>query len=330
MKNKINTENFEVFYLDYLEGNLDADLTLALFAFLAQNPKMQVEDLGPELSDTTFILDNSFKNNLKQNQNTIAISASNVDYFLTADKEQQLSEEKTNELNLFVASHPEYQLDRKIYSLTNISADKSIVYPNKKNLKHRETLILWPYISFLAAACAVLIVWIIPNSGYDSDIHSAANIRSNTQNPNRTAAKDSSQKNATKNAYNKNAAATKRSVESVNQVFFTSSVADFPEKLEIKKIQELKASFEVERYFSSLPERKITAITYQSSDVPIEISTALAMKNPVKPITNKLSDMIKTQVDYQTGENNVSQRKGFYLKIGQLEIYQNKKKQSKR
>jgi len=328
MKDKINIENFEVFYLDYLEGNLDADLTLALFAFLAQNPEMQVEDLGPELSDTTFILDNSFKNNLKQNQNTVAISASNVDYFLTAEKECQLAEEKTKELNLFIASHPEYQLDRKIYSLTSISADKSIIYPNKKNLKHRETIVLWPYISFLAAACAVLIVWILPNSAYDGDIHSAVNIRSNTQTPNFTEAKDSGQKQANKNSSDGNGVATKKSIKVVNQVFFTSSTTDFLGKLEIKKPQEFKVSFAEEISFSSLPGRNEAAIACQTTGIPLETSTTLAMRSPMKPITNKLSEIIKTQVEYQTGENSESQRKGFYLKIGQLEIYQNKKTKS--
>lgn len=330
MKNKINSDNYESFYLDYLEGNLGEDLTLSLFAFLAENPELQVEDLGPELDDFSFVLDNDFKNNLKQNTQAEKISDSNIEYFLTAEKEGQLSKEKINELNNFIETHPEYKLDRKIYSLSSVIADKSVIYGEKRRLKKRETIVLWPYLSAVAAACAVLVIWLLPNDSYDGDIRSAANIPA-IHNKSGINIKPNPTGN-TDNNYSVNDAgykSTNRNPKNYSAMVTTVGGKEVNGNLPAKQARKFESRFADNISFDVLTEKTATAIAYQPTEMPEDVSTTLAMKNPVKPITNKLSDIIKTQVDYKTGENSVSQRKGFYLKIGTLEIYQNKKSKVK-
>jgi|TARA_R110000737_G_scaffold298162_1_gene305027 hypothetical protein len=328
MKDQINIENYEAFYLDYLEGNLDENATLALFAFLADNPELQVEDLGPELMDSAFVLDNDFKNNLKQDQNSSTISTGNIEYFLTAEKENQLSKTKLAELDSFISAHPKYKLDRKIYALSTLKADKNEVFKDKSKLKQRETIVLWPLLSVLAAACAVLVIWLIPNSPYNGEIRSAAGVptirvKGNTN--------DIPKNNSTQIELNQNS--SNNATQFVAQQAINPSVNKngsasklISGNLSMRKAEKIETLFAENVVLNrALQDKNPDAVAYRQTEVLESPSNALAMTNPVKPLTNKLSDIIKTQVDYKSGEDAKSERKGFYLKIGQFEISQNKK-----
>jgi hypothetical protein len=330
MEDQINRENYEAFYLDYLEGNQDKSVTLELFAFLANNPELRVEDLGPKLSNSSLVLDVDFKNNLKQDISLLSISTANIEYALTAEKENQLSKSKLDELHAFVVVHPAYKLDRKIYSLSTLTADKSIIYTDKKALKQRDNIVPWPFLSLFVAACAIFVIWLIPNSAYNGDVDSVAHvpaIKVKIKKPNGVKSgpdnieivKDTIQNVLAQNII----IASKKTIPNFSKLI-TGNLA-------LKKIQKFDPYHAENVDFSTtLQEKMPDAIAYRSIDIPLVALSTLAMKNPVKPLTNKISDIIKTQVDYQTGEDAISQRKGFYLKIGQLEISQNKKLKSQR
>ncbi len=329
MNNKINSNNYEAYYLDYLEGNLSSDMTLSLFAFLADNPELQVEDLGPELSDYSFVLDNDFKNNLKQNGNSEKIDDSNIEYFLTAEKESQLSNDKIAELDKFIETHPKYKLDRKIYSLSSIIPDEKVIYGNKRGLKKRETIALWPLLTTLAAACAVLVFWLLPNPNNVDDVQSAANTPDTRHKTTASLPTKTTDDNTGSAANTYTGFDSKENSNTSNGIAFAAEPKSVNSRLSTKRAQRLESQFAENVSFSSLPDKPVSAVAYQPTEMPEDASTTLAMKNPVQPITNKLSDIIKTQVDYKTGENKASQRKGFYLKIGSFEIYQNKKAKAK-
>jgi hypothetical protein len=330
MENQINIENYEAFYLDYLEGNLDEDATLSLFAFLAEHPDLQVEDLGPELTDTVLTLDVDFKNNLKQDPNSLPISNKTIEYFLTAEKENQLSASKLSELNVFIAENPSFQLDRKIYSLATLNADKSIVYSDKNSLKRRETILMWPFLSALVAACAVLVLWLLPNPNFNGEIQSAAGVPTFGVKVKKSNLPNSNARSVINEDYDPSSAArfVAQSDNKTEKGLDGKQIEkkDISIRLSTRKINSVNAyTLENVDFNSNLTEKQPTAIAYQPIEVNETPITTLAMTNPVKPLTNKLSDIIKTQVDYKTGENAESQRKGFYLKIGQFEISQNKK-----
>jgi hypothetical protein len=44
------------------------------------------------------------------------------------------------------------------------------------------------------------------------------------------------------------------------------------------------------------------------------------MKNPIKPITNRLGDAVKKEVDFRTAKTTSERSGGFYFKIGKLEV----------
>ena len=172
--NKINSENYESFYLDYLEGNLGENDTIELFAFLNIHPEFQVDDELFTLESSVPTLGDDFKNLLKTDIYSQVISLNNVDLFLIAQKEGQLNSEQSATLASFLELHPELKKEQKLYAAATLKADQSIVYGNKGGLKQKGKIILWPYFSAAAAACAVLLLWVLPNNNSELDAVSAA------------------------------------------------------------------------------------------------------------------------------------------------------------
>ena len=50
------------------------------------------------------------------------------------------------------------------------------------------------------------------------------------------------------------------------------------------------------------------------------------MKNPISPITNRLADLVKKEVDFRTAKASNKKSGGFYVKIGKFEISHKKYK----
>ncbi len=164
---RISIFNYEVFYLDFLEGNLSEEDAALLLVFLDENPHLKVEDEKlPILGNENPSLDANFKANLKQLVfNETAITLNNSEQFLIAETENLLSEEKKAELTSFVSKHPELALTQKIYSATHLVADKSIVFADKESLKQSKKIVLWPFIS-LAIAASVAILFFVMEFNY--------------------------------------------------------------------------------------------------------------------------------------------------------------------
>jgi hypothetical protein len=83
---------------------------------------------------------------------------------------------------------------------------------------------------------------------------------------------------------------------------------------------------------TTLPEKssdpQIIQTTYskpQQTQVssPVDDYTVLGfddMKNPIKPITNRLADVVKQEVDFRTAKPTEKRSGGFYVKIGKFEL----------
>ncbi len=334
--NKINTENYESFYLDYLEGNLGENDTIDLFAFLNDHPELKVEDDLLVLENEKVTLGQDFKNLLKTDIASQAISLNNIDFFLIAQKEGQLNTRQLNELNAFLIEHPQFKKDQKMYALTTVEAHTSIVYADKKNLKQRAAIILWPYYSALAAACAVLFFWLMPAGPSNLEATSAAHdlnykiknlpnskvvnddavqVESNfdarfANNPsfNEGVVKKEEAKFNLPQKENKQMAQEEKPVQTPKN----------PTKLKVienQKLDNITIAMGPDKSKSN-DEKKISN---QNSDY------AIAMKDVARPVTRKLSDIIKSEVKVKKGTDAKGEREGIFFKIGTFEFYRNKK-----
>jgi hypothetical protein len=154
MKTIININNYEAFWVDYLDGVLNSDQENALLSFLEENPSIagnliDVEDYKlPELD-------------AEYPQKTKLLSFNQIDNLLIAKIEGTISVEDdkfiTEKINSEVATQESYS----IYKKTVLSPDNTIVFPNKNSLKKSVRVPMFRYVSSIAAA-----IIIVALSGY--------------------------------------------------------------------------------------------------------------------------------------------------------------------
>ncbi|MCK4638930.1 MAG: hypothetical protein KAT33_05880 [Bacteroidales bacterium] len=136
---KINRNNYEIFFLDYMDGNLDPALIAELLIFLEENPGLKEEFEDFELIsvpvESSVIFED--KNNLKKNYVTGIdnINSTNYQNYFIASLENDLSAEELNQLKLFLKTNPSLTKEYKLFENTFSKPDKKIVFADKKTLK---------------------------------------------------------------------------------------------------------------------------------------------------------------------------------------------------
>ncbi|MBI3233294.1 MAG: hypothetical protein HYZ42_04525 [Bacteroidetes bacterium] len=135
---RIDKENIEAYILDYYEGSLNASEIEELFQFLSLNPEWKIVFDDFELitldHDKTE-LDKSVKFGLKKEEiNPGFINRSNVEEFIVKNLENDLSFEEFRELTLFISQNVFAQRLERLYKLTYLEPDKSVLYPYKSKL----------------------------------------------------------------------------------------------------------------------------------------------------------------------------------------------------
>lgn len=127
---KIDRNNYEAFYLDYLEGNLSKENSARLKLFLEENPdlKAELEEFEMvEVSPEPVVQFN--KELLKKN-----ITNNNIEDYIIASIEEQISTDDEIELQEFLKKTPEAQKLANRYKKT-ILPKLTIFYPHKNKLK---------------------------------------------------------------------------------------------------------------------------------------------------------------------------------------------------
>ncbi len=131
---EINKNNYEAYFLDYLEGNLNENLVNDFIEFLQQNP-----DLKEELSflETVAIEPENISFNKKENLFKQKLdSEKEFDKAAIASLEGDISASDKSEFENYIAEHPEKKKDVALFGITKLQPDKTIVFSKKKKLYH--------------------------------------------------------------------------------------------------------------------------------------------------------------------------------------------------
>lgn len=137
---RINRQSYEVFFIDYYDGVMDAALQGELFSFLADNPdlKKEFEDyevLVPPGGDVAF----EHKELLKKGASDNQISPYNFEQHCIACIEGDLNESQQKEFQDFLVDHPEMTELFGLYKKAKLQPEKSLVFFGKNDLKKGAT-----------------------------------------------------------------------------------------------------------------------------------------------------------------------------------------------
>lgn len=167
---KINLNNYEAWFLDYMEGNLSLEQQEDLFAFLDANPELKSElddDLG-EFTLSPEFEGFSAKDSLKVEEGSNLIAMSNVEELMIASVEGQLDIQQENQLDKFIRDN-NLTKDYTAYQNTRLQADLSEKLENKNKLKVKPVIIpLYMRVASIAAVGILLIGLALNNRSAES------------------------------------------------------------------------------------------------------------------------------------------------------------------
>ncbi len=156
----ITRNNYEEFFLDYIEGEIGAQDKEALEAFLVQHP-----DLKQELNEMMGL---DFTCNATPIETESALLKAipfqeNFDDFCIAHLEGDLDTYEKEAFERYMASRPEKKNDFSLYAKTKVVANSAIIFANKKELKKKNKAILFRQFVFttLATAASIAILFSI-------------------------------------------------------------------------------------------------------------------------------------------------------------------------
>lgn len=141
---KINRNNYEVYFIDYLEGNLDEKLVDDFLEFLQQNPDLKnelslFESVSVEPEEIKFekkdlLLKEKYDSEKEFDQAAIAILEGDI----TASEKKDFDK--------YRAAHPEKEKEIRLFNKTKLVPDTSVTFSKKNKLYKKSagrTLVFW-------------------------------------------------------------------------------------------------------------------------------------------------------------------------------------------
>jgi hypothetical protein len=329
---RISIFNYEAFYLDFLEGNLNEADTALFLDFLEANPDLKMDDESiPAFSSHDMILDAKSKQDLKHPSDEVAITELNAEYFIISEAEGLLSEEKTEELSGVVGENANLVRDKEIYSAVYFEPDMSVSFDNKEGLKRKKTVILWPYVTAAAAASVIafFMVWASFNNSDVKPNDSGFAKRTEKQNTEKSVDQPKIEKGLTDPTVNPQVAIKENSLKN-DGTKDKQDLKNTPQnrvKNNTVNRMEKRTAGHLMTSFNNQKPQPITAKVYpiEVQETPVDNSMAYSdMVNPIEPITNFVGKKTNTEVDFRRAKKSEGKPSGFFLKIGKFELSRKK------
>jgi hypothetical protein len=247
-----------------------------------------------------------------------------LDIFCIAFHENQLNVAKKKELHQFISVHPQLEETLYLYGKVKLIPNTSLIYENKLALKQSRIKPLFPIISVAASALIVFFgyqVWKNPNYGESGAVLKRTELGFKRAPKPRILGAD---KNANElfrdtigsnfNHIPQNLIENHENDRFITQLKTVNNKLDIDNlKKRIPSLERLSQSLEIK----NIPEQIIVPRMVEQENYHV---AAIEMKNPIKPVTKRLSEITKTQIDYRTAKAVDKTKKGFFIKIGKFEV----------
>jgi len=164
-KMKITRSNYESWFLDYLEGNLDASLMDEFRVFLDENPDLAAElEMGELVKlESNIAIQFDAKEELKK-----SVSDQQVEFeeWAVAYHEGDLSLSDRISFEASLSENSTNATEVEQFGKLKLVADTTIVYENKEQLKRRGTIVpLWIKVASVAAILLLAYLLFQPGIG---------------------------------------------------------------------------------------------------------------------------------------------------------------------
>lgn len=341
MNKLIHIDNYESFYLDYLEGTLSESERIAFEEFLAAHPELQVDEELVFLDDAPEKMDPLEKLLLKKEEVTL-VSNDNLDYLAIGKVENVLSQNEAKLFDAHLVSDPEAQKLVAAYRETRLEA-VVVAYPNKEDLKEKEIVFVsWKWIAGIASAAAILLLFF--QLGFNSG--------NRQKDPTVFADHNKTKQNTTPR--DKKSVEVEPSTQPIeeNNTFVAQKNTSFAPNSKTNRNTNRKGKEQEEQIIPVQPEPEKNQVADNkpqphhptilpevkdnkqpvaptlneevnkapSKDLASNAGSSSNMKNPIPLITNTISEKTKTPVDFKTGKATETEKGGFFLKIGKFEV----------
>lgn len=177
---EINRHNYEIYAIDFIEGQMSPSEAAVFIAFLADNPDIAHEvelmrDSDTESRVSPIHQDFSF---LKKDYSQITIGNNNFEEVCIAYHEGDLNENIQKKLIAFISNDPERQKIFNTYGQLKIVPDEGIIFKSGNSLKRKTFARYNPrriaLITTMAAAASLAMVFIFRHNTADTAVQSIA------------------------------------------------------------------------------------------------------------------------------------------------------------
>ena len=163
----INLNNYEIYFIDYFDGNLAADEVGELMRFLETNPELKqefddFENVSLEVEKVVF----DGKASLKKTEIISCgfVNEENYENSFIAYFEDDLEKKQKAEVEKFVALNASLEKEFEIFGKLNLPQEE-VLYEEKASLKKRVVIVPWQYSAAIAASIVLLfgLFWFLNN-----------------------------------------------------------------------------------------------------------------------------------------------------------------------
>jgi hypothetical protein len=296
----INRNNYESFFLMYVDNELSAGERAEVEAFVTENPDLKAElDMLREvvLTPEPELRFNNKQALLKGNPLNPVNELNYEEYFvLYADDELTIEEKQFVEE--FVYKNPRYQHEFELILEAKLVADKTVVYPDKQSLyrteKDRRVVYLrWQKIAAAAVVAGLMLVsawyFLANDNNQNAPIVAQTNNRNNNKNNEQTAPASNHNKtvapsNTGEKAPADNKVKNEAPAEAVNEKHNLNKTEKKSEKPRNISPVENVTPEKTEMAMTEEPQITIEKIK------PSEVNTGLIASNERKPIIDEALD----------------------------------------
>lgn len=330
-RKEINSDNYEAFYLDYLEGNLSTEESAQLQSFLLLHPELEVDfdDVPPLSLAHTLPFQHDFKRGLKHvDLLNDAISEQNAEEFIIAHHEGLLSEQRSAALLAFVQTNASFQQLFHTYGRIRLEASTQEIYPNKGDLKRKSSRMV-PLLYLSGAAAALALLFMAYRFTRPTVIQDNASV---------TAQKKSEPKTEKQGSDVQTSDEPKPFSWNTSPIDLENPFGPQQSQNDPEVVPDLRINPEIQHEETSVEVPEIALETPIVTPQPEENSLAMTnpteknkvgadeFVNPIFPVTNVLTNVLNKEVDFGTTRKDVADNRGFYIKIGNFEVSHNARK----